>query len=209
MSTFGVWTSPRHVEQAVINHLVLWGPDWIAEAERQFAIPAQSVPVPAAGQFTVVRDVFEKWPEDQTPAVLVIAPGLTGPPRREADRTLTGPVGLGVGVIASSTFPGAGAEVAQIIATAYMNLLLNLKPAGLDVAGVDFESARWGDIPAESERTMGAARLLFTFWVRNWASLSSKPPRSIPSVDPYEDPGDRPTVREGGVFVSITNARST
>lgn len=207
MSTFGTWLAPRQVEQALIDHCLKWGVHYIAEAERQFGIPARSLPVPERGQYTTVRDEFEKWPEDQTPVVLVIAPGLRGEPRREADRTLTAPVGLGLGVVASIPgFEGMGAEVAQLLGLSLRNLILTLPPEGIEVEAVDIVDERYGDIPSDKSRSMGAARFVFNYWVRNWADLKARPKKlADPLDDPYAVPEDWPRVES--VFTTINNAR--
>lgn len=206
VSVYGKWIAPRHVEQAIIDHLVLRGAEYIAEAERQFGIEPRSIPVPQEGQFTTVRDTFEKWPEDQTPVVLIMSPGVSSAPRRETDRSLTAPVAIALGVIVSSGFPGAGAEAAQIIGTAFKNLMLQLPPAGLDTAGVELQVEAYGDIPAAGERTMGSSRIGFHVWVKNWAALGGGPlDRNAPPPDPYVAPGDWPRVES--VFSQINNAR--
>lgn len=199
VSTFGLWTSPRKIEKAIIDHCVKWGETFIAEAERQFGIPARSIPVPEEGQYTTVRDTFEKWPEDQTPAVLVISPGVSSSARREADRSLTAPVGIALGVIASSGFEGAGAETAQIIGVALRELLTSWVPIeGLDLAQpVELVVEGYGDIPAGGERTMGSSRIGLVFWVKNWAAIGGGPlDRTTPPDDPYAAPAEAPTVQK-------------
>lgn len=202
MSRFGTWVAPRHVEQAVIDHCVRFGTDYVAEAERQFGIPPQSIPVPQAGQFTTVRRIFEKDPEDQGPAVLVINPGLAGQPRREADRTLTAPLALGLGFAVNiGGFEGAGAEVAQILATAYKHVMLQLPPAGLDVESIYLVDEKYDDIPRGAERSLGTARLVFVLWIKNWAALAGGPVGRVPSPDPYDPPEELPRVET--VFTQI------
>lgn len=208
MSDFPAFLTGRHVERAVIDTCVKWGAEFIADAERQFTIQPHAVPVPDEGQFTTTSSEFEKFPEDQTPAVLIIAPGLAGEPRQEADRSLTAPVALGVGILVST---GHGVEAnrdaAQILAGAYCELLLRMPLEGLDVDSIEYIDERYTDIPGRAERTLAAARLVFTIWVRNWRSLKGGPPdRSAPRPDPYPDPGPLPRVSK--TFVSINNVRS-
>lgn len=209
MSTFGTWTSPRHVEQAIIEHCVKWGETFIAEAERQFGIDPRSIPVPEEGQYTTVRDTFEKWPEDQTPCVLVISPGVSGTGRMEADRTITGAVGIALGVLATSAFQGAGAETAQIIGVALRQLLLSTVPIeGLQLAEpAELVQEGYGDIPASGDRTMGSSRLGFVFHVKNWAAFGGGPlDRTTPPDDPYAPPPDAPRVES--VFSQVNSERS-
>lgn len=209
MSRFGSWTSPRHVELAFIHLVNKWLPTYIAEAERQFGIPPRSLPVPARGQFTVSRQEFIKWPENQTPAILVLAPGLAGDTRREADRSVTAPVAVGFGVITAASVFGAeggesaATEVAQIIGVAIREIVLRLPPDDVSVAGIELLDEQYGDI---EERNMGSSRVIFRVWVRNWGSGSGGPiDRNEPPEDPYDPPGDLPTVE--GIYLTMFNAR--
>lgn len=205
MSTFGKWTSPREIENGYIAHVDKWLTTFIAEAERQFGIPPRTVPVPRLGQFTVSRDEFQKYPEDQTPAILVMAPGLAGEPRRESDRSLTAPVALAFGVVAASPFvdDNAAAEVAQVIGLSIRELVLRLPPEDLDVIAVTLIDERYGDI---EKRSMGSARIVFQVDVAGWSPGKGGPvDRIVPPADPYLPPGDYPTVQT--TFVTLSNAR--
>jgi hypothetical protein len=207
MSTFPDMISGRHVEQAVIETCVKWGEEFVAEAERQFGIPPRSVPVPAAGQFTSTSATFEKWPEDQTPAVLVIAPGLTGKPRREADRSLTAPVAVGLGFLCGTGHgSAANREAAQLYAAAYSELMLRmpltLLGERLGVEAVEYVDERYNDIPGNREKMLAASRLVFVINVKNWRSLKGQPPQPEPRPDPYKGPQPEwPTV--GTIFRSL------
>ncbi len=198
--------SPRHIELSYIEHLDKWLEVFIAEAERQFGIEPQLIPVPRRGQYTVSREEFQKYPEDQTPAILVLAPGLAGEPRREADRSLTAPIALAFGVITSSapfTDNDAATEVAQVIGVAIREIVLRLPPEGLKVKGVQLIDERYGDI---EKRSMGSSRIIFTIDVAEWSPGRGGPVnREEPPVDPYDPPGDYPIVQE--TFVHLSNAR--
>jgi hypothetical protein len=209
MSTFPDALSGRHVEQAVIETCVNWGEEFVAEYERQFGIPARSVPVPEEGQFTTTSQTFEKWPEEQTPAVLVLAPGLTGKPRREADRSLTAPVAVGLGFLAGTGHGSdANREMAQLYAAAYSELMLRipltLLGTPLGVESIDYIDERYSDTPGNRERMLAAARLVFVVNVKNWRSLSGKPPEADPRPNPYVDPPiEWPTV--GTIFRALND----
>lgn len=204
MTTFPHMISGRHVEQAVIETCVKWGEEFVAEAERQFAIPARSVPVPDEGQFTSTSETFEKWPEEETPAVLVLAPGLAGVPRKEADHSLTAPVAVGLGFLVSTGHgTDANRELAQFYAAAYSELILRmplqLLGVRLGVEFVEYRDERYTDIPGKRERVLGAARLVFVIGVKNWRSLRGLPPEPDPRPNPYIDPpAEWPTV--GSIF---------
>jgi hypothetical protein len=217
--TFPKFVSPKLVEESIIQTLLTYGVFWIAEAERQYGIPARSLPVPERGQFTTVSEVWRKWPEDQCPAVLVLAGGLTGEPRVEADRSMTAPVGIALGVIASSSQPGVGRELAQIYGAAYSQALLRhrlVPPVEDYVVEADgapqFLDERWNDVLREEERFMGTSRVVFNIWIKNWRSHAGGPlmypyEDDGPDLpDPYDPPANWPQVET--VYPHITNTRS-
>jgi hypothetical protein len=190
--TFKPFITGRHVEEAVTNLCVKWGAEFVAEAERQFGIEPRSVPVLERGQFTSVSDDFEKMPEDQLPVCLVLAPGLAGTPRREADRTLTAPVAVSLGFLVGVGGHGidASRETSQVYAAAYSELLLRMPLEGIQVDDAPmYVDERYGDVPGKAGRTLGGSRIIFIIWVRNWRSLTGGPPsRTDPRPDPYVEP---------------------
>jgi hypothetical protein len=199
VSRFGQWTSPRHVEVAYVDLVSKWIMEYVAEAERQFGLDIRSVPVPAKGQFTVRRSEFIKWPQDQSPAVLVFAPGLVGEPRREADRTLTAPLGIGFGVVAAAgaIFEDAAEEVAQILGVCIREIVTHLPPEGIEVAGVQLLDEQYGEV---DKRGLGSSRIIFQVWIKNWGAGKGGPfNREVPREDPYVPSGDNPIVQTTSV----------
>lgn len=204
MRAFGTLMSPRHIELAYIAHVSKWITTYIAESERQFGITARAVPVPQPGQFTVHRSEFEKWPEDETPAVLVIAPGLAGTPRREADRSLTAPIALAFGVIAAAgpTFEDQAAEIAQVIGLNIREIVRNLKPDGIDIDSIELLDEQYGDV---EKRGLGSSRVIFRIWVKNWSPSRAAPiDRSDPPDDPYVPLSTWPLVAETNLYLTLT-----
>lgn len=199
--------SGYHVTKAVIDTAVKWGETYVAATERMFGIAPHTIPVPERGQFTISANEFEKWPEQQTPAILVMAPGLGGEPHREADRSLTAPVAVGLFIIVATPHGvEANREAAEILAAAYGQLFLRQPVEGIQTAGIDYRDERYGEVPGDAGRTLGAARVVFNIWVRNWRTLK-RGALSVtePPDDPYEVPGDLPRVES--VFPTITPVR--
>lgn len=194
--TLGRSESGRKIEQAAIDTAVKWGTTYIADAERNHGIPPMSVPVPGKGSFTTVGSVFEKWTEQAMPAVMVIAPGLGGDPRREADRTYTAPINIGIGILASSTFEGAGREIAQLIGAAFREMFLEVPLVGLEgrIDEIEYRDERYNDIPSRGEYNLGSARLVYTVWIKKWAGGGRPRNLTTPPADPYAVPQGWSTV---------------
>lgn len=201
--TFPVVKAGRHVERAVIECCLRWGETWIAAIERQEGLRPRSLPVPAAGQFTTTSEDFVNWPEDQLPVVLVISPGLAGTVRTEADRSLTAPVGIALGILTSTSFGDAQTrEVAHWYAMAYSEVLLRHE-LEIEVDEIRYIDERYGDIVREDQRALGAARVIFSIEVRNWRSSEGGPLYfERPPADPYAPPGELPRVERFNATVN-------
>jgi hypothetical protein len=76
-SAIGPIVSGHDVEQATLAVLRRWMPTYLAEAERQTGRVVGSLPVIRGW---TVATTFDKWPEDQLPAIVLISPGLASPP---------------------------------------------------------------------------------------------------------------------------------
>jgi hypothetical protein len=195
--TLGAAVTSYRIEQSLIDTMVLWSETFIANQERIQGLSARTIPVPERGQFTTVSETFQKWPENATPAILVLAPGLAGQPRVEADRTLTASVAIGIGIITTSTVPGGARETAHIIGAAYRQLLLRVKPIGLSgyFDGMRYIDERYNDMPGTDERNKASARLVFTMNIRRWADARGRPiDMDRPPENPYDPPEGWPTV---------------
>src|SRR5262245_7939817 len=99
MTIFRRILTTHEVETRAIPGLTKWVPTYPAELERQTEREPGSLPVPRA--WTTATS-FDKWPEDQLPAVLVISPGLLEPPNGEGDGSYRAKYSLGIGVITSA-----------------------------------------------------------------------------------------------------------
>lgn len=72
MTPFGQILTGPQVEAAVLQTLRLWTPHYLDELGRQLTLPNA---LPAPRSYRVWSDQ-EHWPEDQTPAVIVVCPGI-------------------------------------------------------------------------------------------------------------------------------------
>lgn len=101
---FGPILDAADVEAALLAHLELWLPTYIAEVVRQKDPDGELWPdgVEPVRSFTVVHAAEEKWPEDQIPMILAYSPGLTEPPEYHGDGEVSAKYAVGLAAIAGA-----------------------------------------------------------------------------------------------------------
>jgi hypothetical protein len=81
-SEVGAVVTGRDVELAALALLQRWSGTYLAEMERQSGRAPASLP--RVRGWATAAD-FETWPEDQVPRVLLVSPGLLGPPMADGN----------------------------------------------------------------------------------------------------------------------------
>lgn len=197
MSTFGPLTPSTAVERAVTATLKKWIVTYLAEVERQEGLDPRAVPQPV-GWATFADDATaRKWPETQMPAIVVMCPGQTEPPRADGDGTYTTRWAVVVAAICRGR-PGiaGGVEearhVAQMYATAISGCLLAKGSLGGFAEGVDWEDESNDEVAHEKVRTLAASRSVFTVEVDGMRRRGGGPLE--PPEDPYAAPAEWPPV---------------
>lgn len=171
------------IADAVKELLKDWLPAYIAEIERQNTLTAKSLPMPRSYS---TRTEVTKWGEDQTPAVVIVCPGLSGPPRRDGNGVWAAPWGIAVGVITSGTYQRTVIENASYYGAAVRACLLQRGTLLNDLAGsVVWLDESYTDIPENESRSLAAARIEFEYLIPAAVNDMAGP---APSVDPPEDP---------------------
>lgn len=172
------------VELAVKTVLHDWLPSYIAEYERQHGMQVGATPVPRGWVFTG-RDLA-KMPGDQLPCVVIMAGGITNPPRREGGQgLLTVTWAVDVGAVFAAAWGGMSRLHAQLYATAVHTLLQQRPVAVGDGAAVDWRAEGYDEMDFESSRSYSASIASFNLEVRGvgWAD-GGPPPHVTPPVDP-------------------------
>ena len=98
-SIFGRIVTGDDVETWALNLFRRWMGTYLAEVERQHGLQAGHWQRPRA----YVRVLsFDKWPEDQLPAVMLVSAGIAGPPIKHGDGKIAARWLLGLGVLCSA-----------------------------------------------------------------------------------------------------------
>lgn len=196
---FGRIITGNDVERAALATLRAHMPDYLREVERQAGGDPGSLPAPRG---YIVASQFQYRPEDQLPVVVVISPGLAGPPRRDGDGRVMARWSLAAGVVT------AAAERARENAMSYVGALraLLLQHQTLDGLALDVEwqDEEYDSAPFDVTRTLFSARVVASVTVPDVVSYGHGPDGPWgPAPDPTDptDPTLWPRVKRTDVRV--------
>jgi hypothetical protein len=160
-SAFGPLVGGDDVEDYLQQVLERWYPSYLWEIERHTASQPGSLPLPRS---LVRSSAVEKFPEDQTPALMLASPGLTDPPIADGGGyyTATWQVNLGVQLVAG---PNRRAlELARWYTLALRACVLQQQqdpgiPTRLQNARVDWRDERYDLLDSIDDRTVCVGRV--------------------------------------------------
>jgi hypothetical protein len=162
------------VEQWCLALLRRWSDTYLSEVERQHSLEPETL---ARVRAWVTTPSFDKWPEDQLPAVLLISVGLAEPPRRSGDGTYTARWQMGLGCVVSARTQELAHRNAQLFVGAHRDLLLQ-RPS-LDAAagarGVVWQDENYDLLAYDDIRTLAAGEAIFTVEFDQVANSSAGP----------------------------------
>lgn len=174
------------IEGKLVDVLRVWLPAYLCECERKLGAEPGSTPYPR-GWAVTGRDL-EKYVSDQLPCVVVLAGGVTSPPRRTGSPgRMTGVWNVDVGVIFNAAWGSLSRWHAQLYMRALALCLLQ-RPLVLDdthTAVVDFAGEAYDELTFPDTRTYSASVGVFTIEVEDmmWRD-GGPPPAAVPPSDP-------------------------
>jgi hypothetical protein len=206
-NVFGRAVSGAHVEAAIVDYLTKPDPDtggtWIStglgEAERLHDLAPGSVQRPLG---IVTASQFEKWPEDQLPVVVVIAPGLARPPVRKGRGALTMTWAVGVAGIVTDVDDVASRLMGQVYALAISIAVNGHKSLNGFASKTEQLDERYDDLDFDDGRTLGAGRCVFEITVEDARTTAGGPLKPLPEPDVGTDPGPWPPVTDVSIDVT-------
>lgn len=156
---YGSIIEGAQVEQAVIDTLRLWFPTYLAEFERRHSFAAGSLPLPRS---YTTRNEFDKWEDEQIPAVIVVSPGLNGRPTRQGDGSYLASWIVGVGIVVVGVDPGNSNMLAKLYAACARLIMIQQRSLGGFARGVSWLDESYDDVPSEATRTLVAGQVIFS-----------------------------------------------
>lgn len=199
---FGPLVDRDLVETTLIAFLQLWMDTYLAEIERIKVIDVRSLPRPRS---YVQANRFQRWTEEQLPALIVVSPGLSEPPKKDGSGLYRAKWNIGIGMTV-----GAGEEEANRALIGYymaaIRMLMVHKPSiGGFGLGIEWTDERYNDTPEDFRRSTASGQLLFKLEVNAVVQAYQGPATADPPpVDPIPDPGNWPEVVDVSAGATIT-----
>jgi hypothetical protein len=180
---------PR-IEAAAQSVLERWLPSYIAEVERQDGLAARSIALPHSIEVSNYDTDVEKWPEHQTPAVVVMAPGLTERPEKAGEGIYTARWALSIGAVVAPRGDKVSPRLLSArYAAAIRACILQHRTLEGVVMGIDWLDESYDDSGPLASRSLAACRVVFEVQVDDVVTAGAGPTGDPPD-DPYDPPGE-------------------
>lgn len=202
-SVYGPILTEGDVRHATQDTLKLWMPDYLAEVAAQHGLARAALPNIRSWE---AAPVFEEWPEDQLPSLVVVTPG-TNEAAEWHSKEMTVAWTVGAAIVVSAKDRETTSDLIGYYAAAARALMIQKGSLGGFAIETHFMAERYDDHPLPSqERTLRTAVVSFSVTVPNMNKRYGGP--SEPG-DPTVDPGEWPivaTVDETVQLIGVDNA---
>lgn len=188
-SIYGTILTAQDVTKAAEDTLKAWSPAYLAEVGVQHGL--------ARGDLPEIRSweawpVFEQWPENQLPAIVVVTPGTNAVPEM-LNKQATVAWSIGVAIVVSARDEEATADLIGYYSAAVRALMIQKGSLGGFAVETSWVSERFDDIPIlEQARTLRTAMVMFSTIVEGMVQRYGGP--AEPPDDPTADPGSSPII---------------
>ena len=194
-SLYGRLVGAHHVEDAAIAMLRDWLPTYLHEVARQSGVTPGTIATPRSYRVSAEP---EKMPEDQTPCVVVISPGVSDSPLTNGARQYTAQFRIDLGIVVSARggMEEGGSPRALRLARLYA---LAMRAAMAQQSDEEYLFRRdWlGEdydlLPSIDDRTICVGRVRYAIEVPDVLTtdagpLDPMPPETVPLPDSPEWP---------------------
>lgn len=199
--TFGPIPTRIGIAAAARTVLSTWLPAYLAEIERQQNLDPESLPQIRSW---TTRTEPTKWSEEQTPACVIVCPGLSGPPERDGNGTWRSRWGLGVAIITSGNSQESVIANSGYYGAAVRACLLQQQPLPNLDGRLSWLDEDYAEIPEGKSRSLAAARIEFEALIPVTAD-DMVGPMGNPPANPYLPPAAWPTVNTTNLETEAEN----
>lgn len=157
MSVFGEFIHAGEVEQAVKDTLQTWFETYLGEMERQTGREPGSLPLPRSYQIVSESADPARWPEDQLPSIIILAPGFAEAPEHDGTGAFKVRYQVSVAAMVSARDQGATRQLSRLYGTVISAILVQQPSLGDFSCGLQWVSETFDDIPVETSRSLACA----------------------------------------------------
>lgn len=183
------------VENAILAMLRNWVPFYLADVEEQVGLERGYYERPVESSY-IVRDDFDKWPEEMLPCVVVVSLGPIDQPVKDGRWSFRTNWLIGVLGVASGLDQVSSRRAAYHLGGAIRAALAGRQTLdrALDetVRGVQWQGGRNGEMPGDGDRTVWAQRQAFSVEVGDVLTQGTGP--AVLPPDPIEPVPPSPTI---------------
>jgi hypothetical protein len=182
---FGRIVSGGDVEDWVLTCLKKWSCTYMSEVARQHGIDPDALPDVRA---FVPSFTFDKWPEDQIPAVFVLNTGMVERPLKSGDGAYYCRWQMHIGALTSAKSQEQAHRLAQLYLAAHRTILIQRQSLDGVADGTDWLLE--GDMPLnfDDTRTLAARVGTFTVNVDRSCFANAGPVTPAEPLEPCHDP---------------------
>ncbi len=179
MTVFGNLSGGDEVDAALLSVLNEWMPTYLRAVAKDREIEELEAP-----RSIVAVSEFDRFPEQQLPAIVVVNPGTEpNPTRRPGHYDAKWPIRLCVEVSAAKQ-----SEVrrnAQLYLIAAREAILRKRSLGHGMKGTDWGGETYDLVESDKRRSLGGASASFVIERENVAQIGGGP--ADPDSEPYAD----------------------
>ena len=191
-NVFGAIVSGTAVRNAMVNHLKLWTPSYLAEMARSEDQDPSTLP--GFRSWVSALDLEEgRFQEHQIPSCVVVTPGILNEPEKHGGMYVAR-WAVSVGCVVSGQDQESTFLLAEMYSAAVRAAVVQHPSLGGFATATDWLGERYDEIPNEMLRTLAAGSIQFAVEVYGAVTVGGGP--DAPLVDPLPDPGPRATFVE-------------
>jgi hypothetical protein len=181
---FGRLVTGAQVEDWVFAVLERWSCTYLSELERQYGLKPGSLPDVRAW---VPTTTFDKWPEDQLPAIFVAVNGTSERPLKNGDGGYRVRWQVRVGALCSAATQAQATTLRHLYVTAHKAIVLQRPSLDGHANGVDWLGYDYAPLDYNDTRTLAGGWTLFTVEVDDACFANAGP---VTPDDPKEPCGE-------------------
>jgi hypothetical protein len=152
------------VEQWVLELLRRWSGTYLSEVERQHGYEAGAI---ARVKGWAIGVSFDKWPEDQLPAVIVVSPGLVPPPTKTGEGRYSARWRIDVGIVCSAATQEKSHEQAMLFVAAHKAIIAQHPSLEGHAAGALWLDESYDQLDYDDSRSLYSGTASFAVEVDN------------------------------------------